>query len=271
MAKMSDVLEKFSSIEAACAAYKIPTSTFEGRIARGWSVEEALTIPSGGSRHTIGNIKIKTKVISEPLVDEKGNVYPSRSAACREFNIPGSTFDGRRQRGWSIYDALHTPRGTQQPPKPRNKAQVEADRARAEALENSRARTLSKICKECRDHKGNVYASINEMCGAYGIPTATYHMRIRRGWALKKALTTPLRQHPLSKTRNTAAEDKVAVKPSTDDKTFMEDKIRKAAAHQMVETGIRYKAPYSDLVSDLMKKFGFTMDEARDMIRNTDF
>jgi hypothetical protein len=45
--------------------------------------------------------------------------------------------------------------------------------------------------KQCTDHLGNEYPSITAMCKAYNIPTQTYGMRIKQGWSVKDALTTP--------------------------------------------------------------------------------
>lgn len=45
------------------------------------------------------------------------------------------------------------------------------------------------------DHKGQVFNSVKEMTEAYGINTATYHSRIRRGWTVELALTTPMKSN----------------------------------------------------------------------------
>lgn len=46
--------------------------------------------------------------------------------------------------------------------------------------------------KECKDHFGNVYHSIKDMCDFYQIKSSTYHDRIRNGWSIKDALTVPI-------------------------------------------------------------------------------
>ena len=43
--------------------------------------------------------------------------------------------------------------------------------------------------KKCKDHLGNKYNSIKEMCDAYGINYFLYKTRIRYGWSKKRALT----------------------------------------------------------------------------------
>jgi len=45
--------------------------------------------------------------------------------------------------------------------------------------------------KQITDHLGNKYKTQTEMCKKYGISSATYTSRIKKGWSKKKALTTP--------------------------------------------------------------------------------
>lgn len=144
--------KRFSSIQEACRECGISDSTVQGRIQRGWSIEEAFLVPPGGSRPTIGNIKISARPVRVPLADEYGNIYPSKDAACREFNIPRSTFDGRIQRGWSVYDALHTPRGNERAPKLRFKEDVYRDRETADALYAERTGRSERKVRQVTEH-----------------------------------------------------------------------------------------------------------------------
>lgn len=43
--------------------------------------------------------------------------------------------------------------------------------------------------KECYDHLGNKFESMDEMCKTYGINRTTFNSRIAKGWPLEKALT----------------------------------------------------------------------------------
>lgn len=47
--------------------------------------------------------------------------------------------------------------------------------------------------KKVKDHLGNEYKSISEMCRHYGITFASYEHRIESGMSLEKSLTTPVR------------------------------------------------------------------------------
>lgn len=45
--------------------------------------------------------------------------------------------------------------------------------------------------KKCRDHTGRDFASIKAMAEAWGLPADTVADRLRKGWPLGRALTTP--------------------------------------------------------------------------------
>ena len=47
-------------------------------------------------------------------------------------------------------------------------------------------------CKKCKDHLGNEFESIQEMCDHYNINRNNYNTRIKNGWSTEKALTTPV-------------------------------------------------------------------------------
>ena len=46
---------------------------------------------------------------------------------------------------------------------------------------------------KCKDHLGNEYNTIKELCSAYSITRHAYHKRIKSGWSLEKTLTTPVK------------------------------------------------------------------------------
>ena len=46
------------------------------------------------------------------------------------------------------------------------------------------------MIKPCKDHLGNEYPSVKQMCEHYNIHRATYYERIRNGWSIEAALTT---------------------------------------------------------------------------------
>jgi len=51
--------------------------------------------------------------------------------------------------------------------------------------------------KSCKDHKGNKYKSLSEMCAAYNISLEAYKRRITiYGYSKAQALETPLKNAP---------------------------------------------------------------------------
>uniref|UniRef100_UPI0040559D7F hypothetical protein n=1 Tax=Agathobacter sp. TaxID=2021311 RepID=UPI0040559D7F len=44
------------------------------------------------------------------------------------------------------------------------------------------------------DHTGNQFENEKTMCKHYDIPYITHKHRLRKGWSLEKALTTPVRK-----------------------------------------------------------------------------
>ncbi len=50
--------------------------------------------------------------------------------------------------------------------------------------------------RECKDHKGRGFASFESMCREWGIDPSTIRGRLRTGWTLAAALTTPSGEGP---------------------------------------------------------------------------
>ncbi len=46
--------------------------------------------------------------------------------------------------------------------------------------------------KQTKDHLGNIYDSVDDMCKTYGISYNVYNVRRHKGWSLEEALTKPL-------------------------------------------------------------------------------
>ena len=96
--------------------------------------------------------------------DHLGNRFESITAMCKFWDITESIFRNRVRLGWSLEEALTIKPGK----KPK------------------------KTGKTCKDHLGNTYISIEEMCKAYNISANAYCARIRLGWSLEEALTKKL-------------------------------------------------------------------------------
>ena len=101
---------------------------------------------------------------SNKCIDNSGIAYDSEKAMCRALGVNVSAYYLRKSRGYNVRDAL------------------------------DKKTSAYRNCKECVDHKGNVYESAVEMCNAYGIDTGMFYNRINRDWSLEDALTSKKRK-----------------------------------------------------------------------------
>jgi Zn-dependent peptidase ImmA (M78 family) len=98
-------------------------------------------------------------------IDHLGNEYPSMSKMLEHYGISYTPFMYRLQvMKLSLKDALTRP--------------TSSDLATA---------------IRCKDHLGNEYKNVNEMCRNYGISASAYRDRIKKSMSVKDALTKPIR------------------------------------------------------------------------------
>ena len=154
---------KFNSISDMCSFYKIDPSCYKKRIRSGWSVENALTMPSG-SKNPLSKIwNEKKSPASKECKDHKGNEYPSFKAMCNAYNMSPNTVYARMTKyKWPLEKALTTPLG-------------EGRRVRRDGI-------------SCRDMNGTIYPSVSAMCKKYGVSRSHYQKRIDLGFSLCDAL-----------------------------------------------------------------------------------
>ena len=107
---------------------------------------------------------------TKPVTDHLGNQFASKSAMYRHYNKPGSTVDNRLRRGWTLEQAL--------------------------TIDNDDQSAKVNFGKTCTDHLGNSFPNIRTMCEHYGTTEKIYWGRIRIGWSIEKALTTPIQTQP---------------------------------------------------------------------------
>lgn len=141
----------FASKRAMCEHYQIPSSIYFSRIRLGWSVQDALTIPT--------HLPAKN---AKEVEDHLGQKFNSINAMCKHWGVARSTFMSHRKAGWSVKKALTT--------------------------EHVALQTKQKVCK---DHLGNEFPSQNAMCRHYGITRHILTGRLNLGWSLEDALTKP--------------------------------------------------------------------------------
>lgn len=110
------------------------------------------------------DLKNALTVSPENIVsDHLGNKYRSLNEMCGHYNIETSTYQARIRSGMSVKDALTIP--------------VQKQRSKKDGV--------------VKDHLGNEYRSISEMCRKYDISLTVFCNRIKRGIDLKEALTKP--------------------------------------------------------------------------------
>ena len=187
---------EYPSKMAMLRAYNKSLSTFNTRISCGWSVADALTIPSHVKRDA-------------SWVDHKGNEYCTKKAMLRAYNMGLSTFNTRIKNGWSLEDALTIP--------------IREGKIKCKDHKGVTYKSIAEMCRKyniqvcvyidriergwsvkdaltkeaqlgtkCKDHKGNSYKSLTEMCRTYNISLDCYLSRRALGWDLESILTTPL-------------------------------------------------------------------------------
>lgn len=85
---------EFDSVKTAAEYFGVATSTIQGRLAKGWSVDEAL-----------GIIKRQKKTTGKVLISSAGTFNSIREAA-KEFGIKAENISNRLSLGWSVDEAL---------------------------------------------------------------------------------------------------------------------------------------------------------------------
>ena len=191
---------RFKSLSLMCKHYNITEKAYLNRLKKGWDIESVLTVPmrEGVTDH-LGN-KFETisdmckyygitrdtyasrlalgwdleRILTEPLAimkkactDHLGNKYNSIYDICRHYGINSTMFNDRLSRGWTLEQTLTTP---------------------------ARTTNTQHRKKECSDHLGNKFESVNKLCNHYNIAYGVFYSRIKRGWSLEKALTEPINQ-----------------------------------------------------------------------------
>lgn len=145
---------EYPSVPEMCAAYGIPFSTYTGRLSRGWTLEQALTVATETTAPKVNPRK-------EKVHDHEGNEFVSIGAMCRHWGIDEKVYWSRKRLlGWPL------------------------DKILTEPVRDTAANAIS-----VEDHEGTRFGSISEMCRHWGIGLSTYRERRRRGWDVGRALT----------------------------------------------------------------------------------
>lgn len=190
----------FNTKTEMCEHWGISLGTLEYRMSLGWSIKDALTkdvakqvrlndlecVDHLGNRYSsvkemcdkygisvdIYRQRLKSGMALEEIfkdvktswsdaTDHLGNKFANIPEMCKYWNISVAAYCSRIRKGWSIKLALTTP-----------------------------VKKCSKIY-EVKDHLGNTYQSKSVMAEQWGISYVALRQRLKQGWTLEKALTTP--------------------------------------------------------------------------------
>ena len=144
--------QTFESMSAMAKHWNIPSSTLERRLnTMNLTIKQALTYTTA-----------ECKVLSKKCKDHLGNTFVSKKQMCDHYNIPTQIYFGRIGIGWTVEQALTTPIVTQ-----------------------------AKNSKSIKDHTGQEFKSISQMCRAWNISRSTFNARTKSGWNIEQALTKP--------------------------------------------------------------------------------
>ena len=179
---------EYRTIKDLCQRYGIRPDTYCQRRKRGWSLEETLT----------GRAK-------QPVKDHNGKTYDCMQTMLKEYGLDRKTYKARLSLGWSLEEILIGYRKTGMVTDhkgnsfPTKKSMCEhygikpgtfAARIRAGMdLESALSKERCQVVRmPVKDHNGNVYSSVQEMCAAYNIKVRTFRSRLKQGISLEEAL-----------------------------------------------------------------------------------
>ena len=193
---------EYPSKTAMCKAYDISLVAFSRRIKRGYTLKDALMLPSNSynakktedhlgqefrsvssmcAAYGIGQVTFAKRIkrgmpLEEaltnptmkkgrhtvPCKDHLGNEYPSKIVMCDVYGISLMTLFRRIREGHTLEDALTLP-------------------------------TYPYNAKKTEDHLGQEFRSVSSMCAAYGIERSIFNNRLESGMSIEEALTRPVK------------------------------------------------------------------------------
>lgn len=206
---------EYPSVPDMCAAWGVPFSTYQGRLERGWTMEQALRIPTDGQGPKVNPRNKDGKKIKDHL----GQEFVSIGAMCRHWNISEKVYWSRKRICRWPLDRILT--------EPVHDAEDTANAVAATDHLGQEFKSISAMCRHwkiglstyrerrkrgwdvgraltgeeikittdavpCTDHLGRKYPSKNAMCRAWNVTRYCYESRLDLGWTQAQALTAPM-------------------------------------------------------------------------------
>ena len=184
----------FNSMQEMADFWGIKTPTLSKRLRDGLTIEKAL------------------EPVCREIKDHTGRTFKNKEEMCRHYDVTRSTLERRLKEGWSLKEALLKPSLTGKTftdhtgrvfknfgqmckhwglPDSTVQNRIYKLGYTIEQALTEPIKTQNTVGKTCVDHLGNIYESKATMCCKYGIPRNVFHRRLKDGWDLEKALTTP--------------------------------------------------------------------------------
>lgn len=180
----------FPSKTEMCRSYNVQLPTFDHRISRGWTLEEALC----GKPHKFAS----------PCTDHLGNDFSSMRALCKHYGLSVDCFLQRRKKGASLEEALSNNCPTayscydHDGIRFRNEKemclhygikQVTYRRRRKNGLSVKEALTQKNLRSiRCEDGFGNSFPSQRQMSLFYGIDPMTFRNDLAKGLSAREII-----------------------------------------------------------------------------------
>ena len=186
--------EYFSDFKSFCEHIGVSHTTLGTRIKRGRSLEEA--------------VEFRRKY------NYKGKFYSSLKELSKEFGVNEETLKKRIKRGMSVEEAVEAPKYWVTKNREFIAYKGRTYKMWSEFFEENplfkyamgsihNSRKLGMSIEEAlddyakkhfvTDHKGNVFRNQKERSLKYGLTPVTVHKRLKMGWSLETALTTPVK------------------------------------------------------------------------------
>lgn len=240
--------QEFELKKEMCEHWKVQINTFDWRIKRGWTTEEALTgikieesyidhegtvfntltemcnnwgisrqaylyrLKQGLTKEqalTYDKDKGKSLVENLNVFDHKGIGYKSIRDMCDAYKITLSIYYSGLKHGKSLREILETNRVEPRVKKSTEEKEKQQEKERQEKIRKKLEKDRIELEKRT-DHLGVVYNSVEDMCKHWNIYSELYRSRLAKGMSKKKALETQVKKKECVKDHKEIIYDTIA-------------------------------------------------------------
>lgn len=134
--------------------------------------------------------------MSKTCTDHLGNEFRSLKDMCGKYGLKTNLYCNRIKMGWTVEKALTAPIGKS-------------------------PRKGSRCC----DHEGRYFPSISAMARHWGVSVKAVHIRLRKGWPLKDALTLGPKESPLKSRKQPTSFFCPVPEPLSEDTPLLRDAL----------------------------------------------